>query len=185
MTDDHTPDDELDELDDELEPDASDAAGDPAASAEADDSDELLADEIDSEIVQLATERDQFKDIAQRLQADFENYRKRVHVQLAAETDRATSRLAGALLPVLDAFEAAFVQHPDVIEPLFNLTLAELRKQGLETISVVDQPFDPNLAEAVHHEPGDGGDTVVAEVLRTGYTWNGRTLRPAMVKTKD
>ena len=187
MTDDHTPDDELDdEVDDELDDVLdSDAAGGPAASAEADDSDELLADEIDSEIVQLANERDQFKDIAQRLQADFENYRKRVHVQLAAETDRATSRLAGALLPVLDAFEAAFVQHPDVIEPLFNLTLAELRKQGLETISVVDQPFDPNLAEAVHHEPGDGGDTVVAEVLRTGYTWNGRTLRPAMVKTKD
>ena len=186
MTDDHTPDDELDdELDDVLDDDASDAAGDPAAAAVAGDSDELLADEIDSEIVQLATERDQFKDIAQRLQADFENYRKRVHAQLAAETDRATSRLAGALLPVLDAFEAAFVQHPDVIEPLFNLTLAELRKQGLETISVVDQPFDPNLAEAVHHEPGDGGDTVVAEVLRTGYTWNGRTLRPAMVKTKD
>jgi len=191
MTDDHTPDDELDdELDDEVDDELddvldSDAAGDPAASAEADNSDELLADEIDSEIVQLATERDQFKDIAQRLQADFENYRKRVHVQLAAETDRATSRLAEALLPVLDAFEAAFVQHPDVIEPLFNLTLAELRKQGLETISVVDQPFDPNLAEAVHHEPGDGGDTVVAEVLRTGYTWNGRTLRPAMVKTKD
>ncbi len=151
----------------------------------ADSDDDVLADEIDSEIVQLATERDQFKDIAQRLQADFENYRKRVHAQLAAETDRATSRLAEALLPVLDAFEAAFVQHPDVIEPLFNLTLAELRKQGLETISVVDQPFDPNLAEAVHHEPGDGGDTVVAEVLRTGYTWNGRTLRPAMVKTKD
>jgi len=130
MTDDHTPDDELDdEVDDELDDVLddvldSDAAGDPAASAEADNSDELLADEIDSEIVQLATERDQFKDIAQRLQADFENYRKRVHVQLAAETDRATSRLAGALLPVLDAFEAAFVQHPDVIEPLFNLTLA-------------------------------------------------------------
>ena len=204
MTDDRTPDDELDDV---LDSDDSDAAGDPAASDadESDDTDdtddadepdasaasqqpdvdELLADEIDSEIVQLATERDQFKDIAQRLQADFENYRKRVHAQVAAETDRATSRLAGALLPVLDAFEAAFVQHPDVIEPLFNLMLAELRKQGLETIAVVDQPFDPNLAEAVHHEPGDGGDTVVAEVLRTGYTWNGRTLRPAMVKTKD
>ena len=48
-----------------------------------------------------------------------------------------------------------------------------------------DQPFDPNVAEAVAHEPGEGGEVVVAEVLRSGYTWNGRTLRPAMVRTRD
>ena len=87
---------------------------------------------------------------------------------------------------MLDAFEAAYVQHPDVIEPLFNLTLAELRKQGLEidrrSSTSRSIPISPRPS---HHEPGDGGDTVVAEVLRTGYTWNGRTLRPAMVKTKD
>src|SRR6187401_742852 len=61
-----------------------------AISDEPDASEASLEEQIDSEIVQLATERDQFKDIAQRLQADFENYRKRVHAQLAAETDRAT-----------------------------------------------------------------------------------------------
>ena len=62
---------------------------------------------------------------------------------------------------------------------------SELRKQGLETLDLQDKPFDPNVAEAVAHEPGDGGDVVVAEVLRSGYTWNGRTLRPAMVRTRD
>lgn len=157
----------------------------PGGTSESSESSDPLADEIDSEIFQLATERDQFKDIAQRLQADFENYRKRASTQLTAETDRARGRLAEALLPVLDAFDAAYTQHPDVIEPLFNLTLAELRKQGLEVMNLVDQRFDPNLADAVAHEPGEGGDVVVADVLRTGYTWNGRTLRPAMVRTTD
>ena len=158
--------------------------GDDVADSDS-DSDDALADAIDTEIHELANERDQFKDIAQRLQADFDNYRKRTTTHLAAEVDRATGRLAEALLPVLDATEAAYVQHPDEVGPLFNLMLAELRKHGLEPIDLLGKPFDPNLADAVAHEPGDGGEAVVAEVLRSGYLWNGRTLRPAMVRTRD
>ena len=86
---------------------------------------------------------------------------------------------------MLDATEAAYLRHPDEVGPLLNVMLGELRKQGLEALDLQDQPFDPNLADAVAHEPGDGGDVVVAEVLRSGYTWNGRTLRPAMVRTRD
>ena len=157
--------------------------GDDSAASDADD--DALADVIDTEIHELASERDQFKDIAQRLQADFDNYRKRTSTHLAAEVDRATGRLAEALLPVLDAAEAAYVQHPDEVGPLFNLMLAELRKHGLEPIDLLGKGFDPNLADAVAHEPGDGGEPVVAEVLRSGYLWNGRTLRPAMVRTRD
>jgi len=88
------------------------------------------------------------------------------------------------MLPVLDAFEAAFVVHPKEIEPLFNLLLGELRKQGLEVIDLQDRPFDPEVADAVMHEPGDAGEPVVSEVLRSGYLWKGRVLRPAMVKVK-
>ena len=149
------------------------------------DIDDELAAVIDSEIHELASERDQFKDIAQRLQADFDNYRKRTTTQLGAEVDRATGRLAEALLPVLDAAEAAYLQHPDEVGPLFNLMLGELRKHGLEPIDLLEKPFDPNLADAVAHESGDGGEPVVAEVLRSGYLWHGRTLRPAMVRTRD
>ena len=65
------------------------------------------------------------------------------------------------------------------------MLLSELQKQGLEALDLQDQPFDPNVAEAVAHEAGDGGEVVVAEVLRSGYRWNGRTLRPAMVRTRD
>ena len=67
--------------------------------------------------------------------------------------------------------------------PHFNAV--ELGKHGLEALELDGQPFDPEVAEAVAHEPGDGGEPVVAEVLRSGYTWKGRVLRPAMVRTKD
>ena len=142
-----------------------------------------LADEVD--IPAVLAERDQFKDLAMRLQADFENYRKRAAGQRTAEVERATGQLAEALLPVLDAAESAYVAHPDEVGPLLNLMLAELKKHGLEALDLVDQPFDPAVAEAVAHQPGEGGPAVVAEVMRSGYTWRGRTLRPAMVRTTD
>jgi molecular chaperone GrpE len=139
---------------------------------------------VEDDLVALVSERDQFKDIALRLQADFDNYRKRVAAQQIEAVDRGTGRVAEALLPVLDACEAAFVQHPAEIEPLFNLLLSELRKLGLESLNLQDQPFDPAVADAVIHEEGDSAEPVVSEVLRSGYLWKGRVLRPAMVKVR-
>ena len=142
---------------------------------------------IEHDVEALLTERDSFREIAQRLQADFENYRKRVATQTSDDIDRATGRIAESLLPVLDACEAAFVAHPAEIEPLFNLLLTELKKQGLEALDLSGQTFDPAKADAVIHEEGEGdgsGNPVVSDVLRTGYTWKGRVLRPAMVKVR-
>lgn len=139
---------------------------------------------VEADLAALQSERDSFKDIALRLQADFDNYRKRVATQQVDEVQRATGRIAEALLPVLDACEAAFLQHPAEIEPIFNSLLGQLRKLGLEAMNLHEQPFDPALAEAVLHEEGDGGEPIVSEVLRSGYTWNGRVLRAAMVKVK-
>ena len=85
---------------------------------------------------------------------------------------------------MLDAAEAAYVRHPDEVGPLLNQMLTELKKHGLEALDLEDQPFDPEFAEAVAHEPGDGGEPIVAEVLRSGYTWKGKVLRAAMVKTR-
>lgn len=139
----------------------------------------------DVDVAAVLAERDEYKAIAQRIQADFDNYRKRSSTQAAADAERATGRLAGALLPVLDAAEAAYLRHPDEVGPLLNQMLTELKKLGLETVDLDGQPFDPEVAEAVQHEAGDGGEPVVAEVLRSGYRWKGKTLRPAMVRTKD
>jgi molecular chaperone GrpE len=139
----------------------------------------------DIDVEALLAERDEYRALAQRVQADFDNFRRRAGAQAQTEAERASGRLAEALLPVLDAAEAAYLQHPDEIGPLLNQMLTELKRHGLETLDLHGEPFDPEVAEAVAHEPATGGDPVVAEVLRTGYRWKGRTLRPAMVKTTD
>ncbi|HKH24468.1 MAG TPA: nucleotide exchange factor GrpE, partial [Acidimicrobiales bacterium] len=68
------------------------------------------------------------------------------------------------------------------VEPIATALYRALEKEGLERIDPKGEAFDPAEAEAVIHEPGDGGEQVVSEVLRTGYRWRGRVLRPAMVK---
>jgi len=156
-----------------------------AADAEATDAD--AAEPIELDIESLLSERDQFKDIALRLQADFENYRRRMNAQKSEEIDRATGRVVEGLLPVLDACEAAFAHGADQVEPVWSALIGALQKQGLEALDLQDKPFDPSVAEAVAHEPGsdptfDG--PVVIETLRTGYRWKGRVLRPAMVRTR-
>jgi molecular chaperone GrpE len=135
-------------------------------------------------IDEVVKERDEFKDIALRVQADFENYRKRAAVQLTDEVDRSTGRIVEAMLPVLDACEAAVAHGVEGVENIWSSLLGTLQKSGLEALDLQGQPFDPALAEAVLHEEGDGGKAVVVEVLRTGYRWKGRVLRAAMVKVK-
>jgi molecular chaperone GrpE len=139
---------------------------------------------VEHDIEVLLSERDEFKDIALRLQADFENYKKRVAQVHADDVNRATGKLAEELLPVLDACEAAFAHGADGVEPIWSALMGALSKQGLVAMDLVGKAFNPELAEAVMHEPGDGGDPVVVEVLRTGYEWKGRVLRAAMVKVK-
>ncbi|MEQ8437885.1 MAG: nucleotide exchange factor GrpE [Ilumatobacter fluminis] len=143
------------------------------------------AEAVEADSAELLAEVDRLRQLAMRQQADFENFRKRATNQQNLEVERATGKLANALLPVLDAAEAAYVQHPDEVGPLLNQLIGELKKVGLEPLDLADQPFDPELAEAVAHQPGNGGETIVAEVLRSGYTWQGKTLRPAMVRTTD
>lgn len=160
-----------------------DTASDSEAARATEDAEQLVEHDIET----LLAERDSFRDIAQRLQADFENYRKRVTAQTADEVERATGRLAEGLLPLLDACEAAFVAHPAEVEPLFNLLLGEMKKLGLEGMNIAGAAFDPNLAEAVMREDGDGdenGDSIVVDVMRSGYTWKGKVLRPALVKVR-
>ena len=142
--------------------------------------------EIVHDVDTLLAERDEFRNIALRLQADFENYRKRVQQQQADEISRATGKLVEELLPVLDACEAAFAHGADGVEPVWSALMGALQRQGLEALDLVDRPFDPAVAEAVMQEPGDGSaeGPVVSDVLRTGYRWKGRVLRAAMVKVR-
>jgi len=135
-------------------------------------------------IDEVVKERDEFKDIALRVQADFENYRKRVSAQVSAEVERSGGRIIEELLPVLDACEAAVEHGIEGVEPVWSLLLGVLQKQGLEVLDLKGKVFDPMAAEAVVHEEGDGGEAVITEVFRTGYRWKGRVLRAAMVKVR-
>lgn len=156
---------------------------------------EAAAAELEADIARLENERDEMRELAQRLQADFDNYRKRVLREQSALVERATERLLEELLPVLDSFDSAR-EHlpPDVdeavrkgVELLAAELLGVLGQAGLERIDAVGTAFDPNVHEAVMREPsadaGDGSEEpVVSEVMRPGYRLSGRTLRPAMVK---
>lgn len=177
--------------DDTTEPGPDGASVDaPATAADhgRDDADgEPVGTAPDDDIEVLRAERDQWRDVAVRLQADFENYRKRAAGQASDEADRAAGRIVEQLLPVLDACEAALAHGVTGVDAVWTPLVDALQKQGLERLDVAGQPYDPSVAEAVVHEPGDeGGDAgpVVAEVLRTGWRWKGRVLRAAMVRVK-
>ncbi|MFM7890372.1 MAG: nucleotide exchange factor GrpE [Actinomycetota bacterium] len=168
-------------------PEGADGATPHADTAPSGDSPDTSQHFVVSDVLDAVTkERDEFKDLALRLQADFENFRKRVTSQMVDDVDRATGKLVESMLPVLDACEAAAAHGVQGIESVWSALLGSLQKQGLEALDLADKPFDPATAEAVVHEPGDEGQTspVVVEVLRTGYRWKGRVVRAAMVKVK-
>jgi molecular chaperone GrpE len=134
----------------------------------------------------VVAERDEYRDALIRVKADFDNYRKRVAKDHAATIERAAEKLVGDLLPVLDACEAAIDHGSDDVAPIYKSLVDVLEKGGLERMVPEGQAFDPNLHEAVLHEAGDegSGEIVVLDSLRTGYLWNGRVVRPAMVKVR-
>jgi molecular chaperone GrpE len=122
--------------------------------------------------------------LAQSKQAELENLRKRVAKQQADEVTRRTASVVRSLLPVLDAFDYGVAHGDESLKPLQSQLLGVLRSEGLERVGEVEAPFDPEQHEAVAHEPGDGDEQVVAEVLRAGYRWQGHLVRPAMVRVR-
>jgi molecular chaperone GrpE len=170
--------------DDELLEAAAVAEEPPAAVEEHED----LDDGEGLDHAQVLAERDEFRDTMLRVKAEFDNYRKRTARDQEAMAAAAAGRMAEGLLLVLDACEAAIVQGAEDVEPIRRQLIDTLAKEGLEVIDAVGAPFDPNLHEAVLHEPaeGDEGDEgeVVVDSMRTGYLWRGQVLRPSMVKVR-
>ena len=162
--------------------DEDDVLGAPA------DAEEAEAD-LSADLVALAKERDELRGVAQRLQADFENYRKRMLREQTDTVARANEALVEQLLPVLDSLEPALGQLDETddkvrkgIELVFTELVNVLEKAGLERIDATGVPFDPTVHEAVMQEGDADGDPVVSGTIRTGYRFKGRVLRPAMVK---
>ena len=130
----------------------------------------------------LAAERDQHLSDLQRVTAEFANFRKQTDKRNAETVRQAAARVMQAILPVLDA---AVLQQVEGVEPIAVQLRSVLEAQGLEVIDQAEA-FDPNRHEAAISEPGDDDQDgpMVAEVLRTGYAFNGRVLRAAMVRVK-
>lgn len=153
--------------------------------AEGGPSSDISVEDLVLDLERVTGERDQYLDASRRLQAEFENYKKQVGKREIEARERANDSLVGELLPVLDAFDGAVANGAEDVVPMRTSFLDALAKHGLERIDPSDAPFDPNLHEAVLHEDADDTDgPVVAEVMRAGYVWKGRVLRPAMVRTR-
>lgn len=129
-----------------------------------------------------------------RLQADFENFKRRTNQEKEQLAGFVKGDVLKDLLPVLDNFERA-VQAPaegeakvflDGFIMIHQNLMAMLSKHGLAPIEAVGQPFDPNLHQAIMRVPSEDFESdTVCEVLQTGYTVDGRCIRPAMVKVVE
>ena len=134
----------------------------------------------------LEAERDTYLGDLQRVSAEFANFRKQAEKRSIEVAAVARGALVERLLPVLDACDLAIEHGADGVNQIRSSLVNALEPAGLEVLDPVDQTFDPTLHEAVLHVPADEGDDgqVVVEVLRRGYAWSGRVLRPAMVKVR-
>jgi molecular chaperone GrpE len=166
---------------------------DDAAEAEASVAEAEAAVESDlTQLSQLEGERAELVDTLRRVQADFENYRKRVLREQTTLVERATERLVEDLLPVLDSFDGALGSFGagdspedeklrNGVQGIHSQLVAVLQKAGLERIEADGALFDPNEHEAVMQDDGTG-EPHVAETMRSGYRLKGRVVRPAMVR---
>lgn len=156
--------------------------------------DEIVIDSGGDELARVTAERDEYLAHLQRTQAEFDNYRKRMLRDQTTHLERATAGLVEQLLPVLDSFELALgsggpiSSDPGVerlrkgVELVYAELLGALEKAGLQRIEALGKPFDPEEHEAVMHVEDDGGEPGVRDVVRSGYRFKGRVIRPAMVK---
>lgn len=120
----------------------------------------------------------------QRITAEYANYRKRVERDRELVREQQIAQLATRLLPALDDIERAR-EHGDLTGAFATVAdelLAGLRDLGLETYGVVDEPFDPNLHEALQSRDDSGVSTpTVVEVVQPGYRIGERIIRPTRV----
>ena len=193
---------------DEAVPERADEAADEEGDADVPDDGEVLegieadgveADGVEAEEDAIAADLDKaraeaesYLDDLRRLQADFDNYRKRTLREQTARAASASQALVARLLPVLDNFELAvssaelsrdFDRMLKGVEMVFGELREVLEAEGLVRIEAEGKPFDPERHEAViavdeeDTEPG-----MVVDIVRAGYELRGKVLRPAMVK---
>ena len=135
---------------------------------------------------EILSERDEFLNLLQSVKAEFDNYQKQTKKRISETRTFARGEIVEKLLPVLDACDAAVLHGAEDVVAIRKALIDSLENEGLKLVGAVSEKFDPSIHEAVSHEPGneDEEEQVVSEVLRQGYFWEGKILRPAMVKVR-
>jgi molecular chaperone GrpE len=162
------------------------------SSAQAKQPSSAVAGDADSEdaMAGLQADLDRFRDLALRSQADFENYKKRAAREKEDAVKYANSSLLQRLVSILDNFELGLAAAKTETEqsPIYSgMVLIQkqlndlLEENGLQAIEAEGKKFDPNLHEAIAHEPSDSPEETVIRQARRGYRFKDRLLRPARV----
>ncbi len=172
--------------------DASEGDASPSEGARPELPPETTAD-LEEELAQARRQAEEYRDHLQRLQAEFDNYRKRVLKEQTRAVEMAAQPLVLRLLEVLDDFDLALVaaeQTPDPerfrkgVELVYAKLIDTLKAEGLERIEALGRPFDPAEHEALLQTGEGDGEPHVAEVFRQGYRLKGSVIRPASVRVE-
>lgn len=147
---------------------------------------------LEAELKQSKEQAEDYYSRLQRLQAEFDNFRKRSQKEKEDTLKYASERIIEAMLPVLDNFERAvassqssqdFKAFSQGVEMILKQMKSGLEKEGLTPIEAVGQPFDPKLHDAVLQvDSEDYPENTVVEELQIGYYLKDKVLRPSMVK---
>jgi molecular chaperone GrpE len=175
------------------EGDAAAADGGPAPATGAAASTEAAGAGPKDELAEARAQAEEYRDHLQRLQAEFENYRKRITTSQQRLVDTEVQRFVARLLEVLDEFDLALIaaeRSPDFesfrrgVELVYAKLAETLRSEGLEQIDAQGKPFDPNEHEALMQTGDAEGEPYVAEVFRQGYRLRGSVIRPVSVRVE-
>jgi len=150
---------------------------------------------LEAELVKAKAKADENYDQLLRLQADFDNYRKRTQKEKVELIKYASERIVADLLPVLDNFERAasaakvnpdFTAFSQGVDMILRQLQTALSKEGLKAMEAVGQPFDPNLHDAVLRvDSEEHPENTVVEEIQKGYYLKEKVLRPCMVKVSN
>lgn len=198
----------LNEQEDQAEemPKAEETSSEPHSESETTDSvdgsEEESAEDTSSDpsnlldkVEQLESELQESSNRYLRLQADYDNFRRRTREEKIQEKKLRAQDLVQDLLPVLDNFKRALeidVTNEEAkslkqgMEMVYRNLQEAMKKEGVEEIESLNQPFDPNLHQAVMQDAVEGVEpNIVVDVFQAGYSLNGRVIRPAMVKVSS
>ena len=129
---------------------------------------------------------EEFKDLAQRIQAEFDNYRKRNNDSVRISREEGKEDVLTAILPVLDNFERAIGAVDESAKPgvelIYKQLVSLLEKFDVKEIEALNQPFDPNYHHAIAQCYDAEKANTVVEVFQKGYTRKNKVLRASLVK---